>query len=68
MVTPPKLAPLPVVIVPIYRSEEERALVVNKAKEITQGWDPFYKIDDRDQYKPGFKFAEWELEGHSGAH
>ncbi len=64
MVTPPKLAPLPVVIVPIYRSEEERALVVNKAKEITQGWDPlFFKIDDRDQYKPGFKFAEWELKG-----
>ncbi|HPO16108.1 MAG TPA: proline--tRNA ligase [Candidatus Hydrogenedentes bacterium] len=64
LVTPPRLAPLPVVIVPIYRNEEERSLVVNKAREITQEWDPlFFKIDDRDQYKPGFKFNEWELKG-----
>jgi prolyl-tRNA synthetase len=64
LVIPPKLAPLPVVIVPIYRNDEEMELVLNKAKEMTEGWDPlFYKIDNRDHYKPGFKFAEWELKG-----
>lgn len=64
LVIPPKLAPLPVVIVPIYRNDDEMALVLNKAKAMTEGWDPlFFKIDDRDHYKPGFKFAEWELKG-----
>jgi prolyl-tRNA synthetase len=64
LVIPPKLAPLPVVIVPIYRNDEEMDLVLNKAKEMTEGWDPlFFKIDNRDHYKPGFKFAEWELKG-----
>ncbi len=64
LVIPPRLAPLPVVIVPIYRSDEERDLVLGKAREMTRGWDPlFFKIDDRDQYKPGYKFNEWELKG-----
>ena len=64
LVTPPKLAPVPVVFVPIWRSEEEMALVTNKAREITATWDPLsYRIDLRDQYKPGYKFAEWELRG-----
>ena len=64
LVIPPRLAPVPVVFVPIWRSEEEMALVLGKAREITDGWDPlFFKIDDRDQYKPGYKFAEWELKG-----
>jgi len=64
LVIPPKLAPLPVVIVPIYRNEEEMELVLNQAKAMTEGWDPlFYKIDNRDHYKPGYKFAEWELKG-----
>lgn len=64
LVIPPKLAPLPVVWVPIYRSDEERDLVLGAAREITRNWDPlFYKIDDRDQYKPGYKFADWEVRG-----
>ena len=64
LVIPPRLAPLPVVIVPIYRSDEERDMVLAKAREITRDWDPlFFKIDDRDQYKPGYKFNEWELKG-----
>ena len=64
LVIPPKLAPLPVVFVPIWRSDEERDLVLGRAKELTRDWDPlFYKIDDRDQYKPGFKFAHWEVRG-----
>ncbi|MBW7866662.1 MAG: proline--tRNA ligase [Candidatus Hydrogenedens sp.] len=64
LVVPPKLAPVPVVFVPIWRSDEEMDLVLGRARELTRDWDPlFYKIDDRDQYKPGYKFAEWELKG-----
>ena len=64
LVIPPRLAPMPVVFVPIWRSDEQMDQVVGKAREITRDWDPlFYKIDDRDQYKPGYKFNEWELKG-----
>jgi len=64
LVIPPKLAPLPVVIVPIYRNDEQREQVIAKAEEMTAGWDPlFFKIDNRDHYKPGYKFNEWELKG-----
>jgi len=64
LVVPPRLSPRPVVIVPIYRNDEQRDAVLAKAKELTQDWDPlFYYIDDRDQYKPGYKFNEWELKG-----
>ncbi len=64
LVIPPKLAPLPVVIVPIWRSIEEEQNVLEFTRNITREWDPlFYKIDDRDQYKPGYKFNEWELKG-----
>ena len=64
LVIPPKLAPLPVVIVPIYRNDEQREQVIAKAEEMTAGWDAlFFKIDDRDHYKPGYKFNEWELKG-----
>lgn len=64
LVIPPKVAPLPVVFTPIWRSDEEMGLVLDRAREMTQDWDPlFFKIDDRDQIKPGRKFAEWELKG-----
>ncbi len=64
LVIPPKLAPLPVVFVPIWRSDEEMARVLGRARELTRDWDPLtFKIDDRDQYKPGFKFADWEVRG-----
>ncbi len=64
LVVPPKLAPLPVVFVPIWRSDEEMDLVLGRARELTKDWDQLsFKIDDRDQYKPGFKFAHWELRG-----
>ena len=64
LVIPPKLASLPVVFVPIWRSDEEMELVLGKAREMTAGWDIlFYKIDDRDHLKPGRKFHEWELKG-----
>ncbi len=66
LVLPPKLAPIHVVIVPIFRSEEDLAKLTEKANEISaslrkQGLS--VKFDDRDTYKPGYKFAEWELKG-----
>ncbi|SUJ01848.1 Proline--tRNA ligase [Sphingobacterium spiritivorum] len=66
LVLPPMLAPIQVVIVPIYRTDEEKANIdvfvdgLNaelKAKNIS------VKYDDRDTQRPGFKFAEWELKG-----
>jgi prolyl-tRNA synthetase len=67
LVLPPNLAPIQVVIVPILgKKEEEKELVLNKAKEIqkalkTKGMS--VKLDDRDNITPGFKFADYELKG-----
>ena len=66
LVLPPKLAPFQVVIVPIYRGEDELALISVKAKEIMTDLRKAgisVKYDDRDTQKPGWKFAEYELKG-----
>ena len=62
---PPKIAPIQVVIVPIYKEENEKQKVLNKAKEIENSLREAFriKIDDRDQYSPGWKFNFWELKG-----
>jgi prolyl-tRNA synthetase len=66
LVLPPKLAPFQVVIVPIYRSDEEYKKVCDAAREIKKDLERFgvsVKLDDRDTQKPGFKFAEHEFRG-----
>ncbi len=65
LVLPPKLAPIECVIVPIYRSDDEKATVLEKAAQIKNDLAAKYsvKLDDRDQVRPGFKFGEWELKG-----
>jgi prolyl-tRNA synthetase len=66
LVLPPNLAPFQVVIVPIYKTDEERANMQAKAFEIKKTLEKngiSVKFDDRDTHKPGFKFAEWELKG-----
>jgi prolyl-tRNA synthetase len=66
LILPPNLAPIQVVIVPIFRKEEEKILVLEKAKEIQKllrAKNISVKLDDRDNQSPGFKFAEWELKG-----
>ncbi len=66
LVLPPKLAPFEVVIVPIFRSEEELEQISEKVKEYKQALELrgiTVKFDDRDTYKPGWKFAEYELKG-----
>jgi len=70
--TPPLLAPIEVVIVPIYKTDEERSQVVEAAKRIKAGlleWERRrpgrlrVHLDDRDGVKPGAKYYEWELRG-----
>jgi prolyl-tRNA synthetase len=66
LVLPPKLAPIQVVIVPIYRNDEELAkisLFVDELKPKLKGLGISVKYDDRDTQRPGFKFAEYELKG-----
>jgi prolyl-tRNA synthetase len=65
LVIPPKLAQRPVVIIPIFKSEEEKTKVMEFADSIFVELKKEYNIimDDREKYKPGFKFAEWELQG-----
>jgi len=66
LVLPPKLAPVQVVFIPIYRKEEERALVLERARllagELKQG-GVTAEVDERDGYTPGHKFFHWELHG-----
>jgi len=65
LVLPPRLAPLQVVIVPIWRSEEEAGQVRRVAAEMVAqlGGKLTVKLDDRDHVSPGWKFNEWELKG-----
>lgn len=66
LVLPPKLAPIHVVIVPIYRNDEQRALVIEAAEKIEnelKAAGVTVKLDDDDNRKPGWKFAEYELKG-----
>ena len=66
LVLPPALAPIQVVMVPIYKSDEERNLVLDKMYEVKKALEAkghSVEVDDRDNLRPGFKFAEWELKG-----
>ena len=66
LILPPRIAPIQAVIVPIYSSDEDRTAVLETADRLKRSLEEAgvrVKIDDRDQYKPGWKFAEWELKG-----
>ena len=66
LVLPPKLAPTQVVIVPIYKGEEQLAAARAKMNEIADALKAKgvrVKVDDRDNVRAGFKFAEYELKG-----
>ncbi|HEX9713687.1 MAG TPA: proline--tRNA ligase [Actinomycetota bacterium] len=61
---PPAVAPYQVVIVPIYRTDEDRARVLEAAHAIKDSLTGTrVRIDDRDEHRPGYKFNEWELKG-----
>lgn len=64
LILPPKLAPTQVVIVPIYKNEDERASVMAVAERIRQELSDFrVHLDARTELTPGFKFNDWELKG-----
>lgn len=66
LVLPPKLAPYQVVIVPIYRNDQQFNQISEKAQTILnelQDHNISVKFDDRDTHKPGWKFAEYEMKG-----
>jgi prolyl-tRNA synthetase len=64
---PPAVAPVQVAVVPIYRTDEERNVVLGVATklrdELAGARGIRVRVDDRDQYRPGFKFSDWELKG-----
>ncbi len=63
---PPKLAPYQVVIVPIYKTDDERGRVVAEAHKLARALidgGVRVRVDDRDEHRPGYKFNEWELKG-----
>lgn len=66
LVLPPRLAPIQVVIIPIYKGEEDLAKITGFVDELRiklKGLGVSVKYDDRDSQRPGFKFAEYELKG-----
>jgi prolyl-tRNA synthetase len=75
LVLPPRLAPIHVVIVPIFKSAEEKIAVLEAARRLADqvrdiplrewlNYQPVVvKVDDREQFQPGFKFNEWEMRG-----
>ncbi|MGB8490906.1 MAG: proline--tRNA ligase, partial [Bacteroidales bacterium] len=66
LVLPPKLAPVHVVIIPIYKNQEELGNISEKALKISSDLEKAglsVKYDDRENYKPGWKFANYELRG-----
>ena len=66
LVLPPKVAPIEVVIVPIYKTDDQKNNVLEYCAQMKSRLESKglrVKFDDRDTQKPGFKFAEWEMKG-----
>ncbi|MGC9467088.1 MAG: proline--tRNA ligase [Anaerolineae bacterium] len=65
LVLPPRLAPIQVVIVPIWRKDEEKTEVLAAATQIKARLSPLVRVelDEREGYSPGWKFNDWEMRG-----
>jgi len=66
LVLPPKIAPTQVVLIPIYRQNNEKSQVMPVIQKITTELKAAgirLKLDDRDEFTPGFKFNDWEMRG-----
>ena len=62
---PPNIAPIQIIVVPIYKEAADKEIVLKKCKELEEILKGSFrlKIDDRDQYSPGWKFNYWEMKG-----
>jgi prolyl-tRNA synthetase len=64
LILPPKLAPYQIVIVPIYKNDEEKSLVMPVVTKVVEELKNFrLKVDQREEVSPGFKFNDWEMRG-----
>ncbi|HXX06054.1 MAG TPA: His/Gly/Thr/Pro-type tRNA ligase C-terminal domain-containing protein, partial [Candidatus Bathyarchaeia archaeon] len=66
LVLPPRVAPIQIVIVPIYYSPTDRESIINKANEIAEilkKQNLRIHVDGRDEFTPGYKFNDWEMKG-----
>jgi len=64
LILPPRLAPIQVVIVPIWRNNSQKTAVLKTVERIKRELNGVrIKVDDREEYSPGWKFHEWELKG-----
>jgi prolyl-tRNA synthetase len=64
LVLPPRLAPYQIVLVPIYKNDAERSVVMPVVERLKSELSTFrIKVDDRSEVTPGFKFNHWELRG-----
>jgi len=64
LIMPPRLAPIQLVIVPIFKNDAERGPVLEAVEQLRAQLADFrLKVDDRDDVSPGFKFNDWELRG-----
>jgi prolyl-tRNA synthetase len=64
LILPPNVAPIQVVIIPIFRNDEEKGQVLPVVEKIEAELSEFrIKVDDRLEVTPGFKFNDWELRG-----
>jgi prolyl-tRNA synthetase len=65
LVIPPRIAPIQAVVVPIYKNDEEKSAVMAAVDTITKQWKGRirFKVDNRENLTPGFKYNEWEVKG-----
>jgi prolyl-tRNA synthetase len=64
LILPPRLAPIQVVIIPIFRKDEEQERVMTVVERVKEELSDYrLKVDDRTEVTPGFKFNQWELRG-----
>jgi len=66
LILPPKIAPIQVVIIPIYYTNDDKDSVMQKAHQIKDDLSKInlrVRLDDREQLTPGFKFNDWEMKG-----
>lgn len=65
LIMPPRLAPIQLVIVPIYRQDQERGQVLDAAARLQRELEDYYfvELDAREGFTPGYKFNDWEMRG-----